>query len=577
MPDPGVVGEADEFLDEPLAAVVGGVGLAGDDELHGPLGVEQQRPQPVLVAQHQGEPLVRGDAAGEADGEDVGVEDGVGPAEFGGGRAALPPGGPQPVPYVGDEPFAQGAAQVPQLAVARVGAERADLGGDPGGGVDAVGDGGDGHFFGVESRPESGEHGAADGAVQGGDAVGALGEAQAHGGHVEDAGFAAEGGLVAEGEDAAGVDAGQGAVLAEVAGDQGAVEAVDAGRDGGVGGEDGPGPDGLQGAVEVEPVALEFPDAFEAEEAGVALVGVEDLGGGVAGEPGVRADGADAADAEQHLLEEPVLAAAAVEAVGDAAFAGGVLLDVGVEHEQRDAADLGGPQVGVQAAAAGQGEGDAGGGAVGLAEQGDGQLAGVEDGVLLLLPAVPAEGLAEVAVPVEQSDADQGDAEVAGGLEVVAGEDAEAAGVLGQGGGHAELGREVGDGGREVAGLLLVPAGGVQIGVEVLGGGAEPDQEVLVGGERGEPGGFEGAEDPDGVGAGRGVRPGGAEGLEEGPGGLVPGPAQVARQVSEGSKGVGEDGTHGESTDCLHVFHLRRRVRTGGDAPRCVSGVPLRW
>ena len=80
-------------------------------------------------------------------------------------------------------------------------------------------------------------------------------------------------------------------------------------------------------------------------------------------------------------------------------------------------------------------------------QQGQRQLVGVEDGVVLLLPAVPGQGLAEVAVPVEQPDADQRDAEVAGRLEMVAGEDAEAAGVLGQGGRDAELGREVGDGG----------------------------------------------------------------------------------------------------------------------------------
>ena len=72
---------------------------------------------------------------------------------------------------------------------------------------------------------------------------------------------------------------------------------------------------------------------------------------------------------------------------------------------------------------------------------------------MLLLPAVAGEGLAEVAVPVEQPDADQRYAEVAGGLEMVAGEDAEAAGVLRQGGGDAELGREVGDGGGEFGAL----------------------------------------------------------------------------------------------------------------------------
>ena len=59
---------------------------------------------------------------------------------------------------------------------------------------------------------------------------------------------------------------------------------------------------------------------------------------------------------------------------------------------------------------------------------------------MLLLPAVAGQGLAEVAVPVQQPHADEGYAEVAGRLEVVAGQDAEAAGVLGQGGGDAELG-----------------------------------------------------------------------------------------------------------------------------------------
>lgn len=65
---------------------------------------------------------------------------------------------------------------------------------------------------------------------------------------------------------------------------------------------------------------------------------------------------------------------------------------------------------------------------------------GVEHGVVLLLPAVAGQALAEVAVAVEQADPDERHAEVAGGLEVVSGEDAEAAGVLGQGGGDPELG-----------------------------------------------------------------------------------------------------------------------------------------
>ena len=45
-------------------------------------------------------------------------------------------------------------------------------------------------------------------------------------------------------------------------------------------------------------------------------------------------------------------------------------------------------------------------------------------GVALLLPAVDVEVLAEVALAVHQADADERQAEVAGALEVVAGEDA---------------------------------------------------------------------------------------------------------------------------------------------------------
>ena len=50
-------------------------GLAGDDQLHRPVRVEQHGAQPVRVAQHQRQPLVGGHAAGEPDGEDVRVED----------------------------------------------------------------------------------------------------------------------------------------------------------------------------------------------------------------------------------------------------------------------------------------------------------------------------------------------------------------------------------------------------------------------------------------------------------------------------------------------------------------------
>ena len=72
----------------------------------------------------------------------------------------------------------------------------------------------------------------------------------------------------------------------------------------------------------------------------MALVGVEDLGRRGAGDAGVDAQRAHAADAEQQLLAQAVLAVAAVQAVGDVAVVLRVLLDVGVEQQQRDAADV---------------------------------------------------------------------------------------------------------------------------------------------------------------------------------------------------------------------------------------------
>ena len=56
------------------------------------------------------------------------------------------------------------------------------------------------------------------------------------------------------------------------------------------------------------------------------------------------------------------------------------------------------------------------------------------------------DALAEVALGIEEADADEGQAQVAGLFAVVASEDAQATGVDGQRLVQAELGGEVGDG-----------------------------------------------------------------------------------------------------------------------------------
>ena len=172
----------------------------------------------------------------------------------------------------------------------------------------------------------------------------------------------------------------------------------------------------------------------------MALVGVEHLGRGGAGELAVGADRPHAADAEQHLLLEPVLGAAAVEPVGDLALGGVVVLDVGVEQQQRHPADLRLPDLGAQRAVAGEADRDPQRRAVGRrAAARAAARAGRSAGSARAASRRRDSDWREVAGPVEQADADDRHAEVAGRLEVVAGEDAETAGVLRQHLGDAEL------------------------------------------------------------------------------------------------------------------------------------------
>src|SRR5450759_769964 len=162
------------------------------------------------------------------------------------------------------------------------------------------------------------------------------------------------------------------------------------------------------------------------------------------------------------------------------------------------------------------------------AQQLDRQAVRVDGGVALQLPTVGGQGLLEVATTVEQADADDRYAEVAGRLEVVPGEDAQAAGVLRQDLGDPELGREVGNGARYV-GQALVPAGAGEVVVEVLGGIGEPAQEPAVLGQRSHPLGGDGTEQPDRVAAAPapGLR---VDRLEQVERVGVPGPAQVHHQ-----------------------------------------------
>ena len=297
----------------------------------------------------------------------------------------------------------------------------------------------------------------------------------------------------------------------------------------------------------------------------MALVRVEHLGGRCAGDAAVGAQRAHAADAEQHLLLQAMLAAAAVQPVGDLALGGVVLLDVGVQQEQRDAAHLRDPDAGGDEAAAGQADGDLRGGPVGLAEERDGAAVGIGDRVPLLLPAVARERLLEVARAVEQPDRDDRHAEVARGLQVVAGEDAQAAGVLGQRGGDAVLGREVGDPGGRLGAQRLEPPVGREVAAQVVTGAVRPVDEALVGGQLREALGRHLAQQPDRVMAAL-VPQDRVDRREHVAGLRVPGPSQVDGELLEGGEVLGQHGTDGESSNGSHGAHASGSYPTGKPA-----------
>ena len=177
------------------------------------------------------------------------------------------------------------------------------------------------------------------------DPVDALGQPHPHHGHVEPVGAPAVIGLSAERQDLLERQPGFAAVLAELGLDQGLVEPVDPRRNGRVRGEDGSRPRQLDRLGEGRAVGQVLPDPLDAKEAGVALVGVEDLGPRVPGDAAVQPHRPQASDAEQQFLAQPVIAAAPVEPVGDLTQQGVVVLGVGVEEQQRDPAHVGDPDL----------------------------------------------------------------------------------------------------------------------------------------------------------------------------------------------------------------------------------------
>ena len=124
--------------------------------------------------------------------------------------------------------------------------------------------------------------------------------------------------------------------------------------------------------------------------------------------------------------------------------------DVGVQQQDRHAADLCHPHRRMDRPA---GDLDAHDQrlAVRAARASQRQLPGIQVRLRVLLVPVGVDLLAEVAAPVEEADGDEGQRRIGRRLAVVAGQDAEAAGVDLHRLVDAELGAEVGDRSGELA------------------------------------------------------------------------------------------------------------------------------
>ena len=169
-------------------------------------------------------------------------------------------------------------------------------------------------------------------------------------------------------------------------------------------------------------------DALQAQETGVPLIGMKHLLFHTE-----QLEGSYPADAEQYLLANPVFLTTTIEAVGDRATLGVVVVDVGVHEIQRDAPHLGQPDAGPQGGA-GQIHlhmrlrtisGHTGGHRGRQCHE-----MGVEYRVLLHLQALGVEALTEVALAIEQTHPGEGNPQGAGRLQVIAGQHTEPTRVL---------------------------------------------------------------------------------------------------------------------------------------------------
>ena len=303
----------------------------------------------------------------------------------------------------------------------------------------AVGDMPDGHFGYRHAAPEVVPHVPRDIAVQAAHAIGPARVAQGQDGHLE--GIAARAGHAADIEKVAHAQADVVGVAREVLHHELVAEALVAGVNGRMRGEHAARADDFASFLEAQVVTVhEIADALEDEEGGVPFIHVVDG----------RRDAElvqehDAAHAEEDFLTDAEIPVRHVQAVRDLTVIGGIFGQIGVHEVELDGTHAHKPDPGEEPALR-ELQADLKRIACAVPDELHGKLGDIVLRVDGDLPAVLVDLLFKVAVAVEEADGHQRDIEIAGALQMVAGEHAETAGIDGQGLVQAVFRGEVGDG-----------------------------------------------------------------------------------------------------------------------------------
>ncbi|OPY91998.1 MAG: hypothetical protein A4E73_01572 [Syntrophaceae bacterium PtaU1.Bin231] len=444
-PEAVLAADVDHLLQDALAHLVVGVGFAREDDVDRVRLVVHDPVQAVRVGKEHVGPLVRGEAPGESDPHgrriDLGkqlfapglritvflpVAGDVFDDEVDGALLDLVAGAPEE--RIGDVLDPRPAVRVgdvlrpvhPQEVVQHLPHARGEVGHV----MRPVGDVLDRDVRFVEPLPDVAPHAARHLAVDAAHGVAHVTHLQGEDGHEE--GLVLAGLLEPEFPELGPGDAGAFDEVAEIMLDQFPGEPFVAGLDGRVGREDGSGADGFRRLVEAQPFLLhEHGDPLEDQEGRVALVDV------VHGGPDSQfAEQPDPAHAQQDLLLDPRARIGIVEARGDLPVLDSVARHVGIEQVQGNPPHLDFPDV-REEGSAGEIERDLDLVAAVVPDDLHRHIGKIVFRVFRDLDSVAVKDLPEESALVQDPNADEGDVEIARGLQVVAGERSQAAGVDG--------------------------------------------------------------------------------------------------------------------------------------------------